>query len=158
MMNFNNSNNFPSTFFGNSNMGGVGGGIGGDKRKNLGHDFNQNQDDLLKFPPIKRTKALPLPSSNSTSNDVLTASELFGAGLPSSLAAAPVGGVGPTAMGGGAGGVGGTGGMSSTLQLDFDESTAPPPITASKEGQSTFNDNDVLSGRGGGTNVHPGTL
>lgn len=30
------------------------------------------------------------------------------------------------------------------------------PIPASKEGTSFFNDADVLSGRGGGTNVHPG--
>jgi hypothetical protein len=29
-------------------------------------------------------------------------------------------------------------------------------IPPSKEGLSVFNDNDVLSGRGGGTNVHPG--
>lgn len=32
----------------------------------------------------------------------------------------------------------------------------PDPIPASTEGTSTFNDADVLSGRGGGTNVHPG--
>jgi hypothetical protein len=32
----------------------------------------------------------------------------------------------------------------------------PPPIPAAKEGTSIFNDHDVLSGRGGGTNVHPG--
>lgn len=31
-----------------------------------------------------------------------------------------------------------------------------PCIPASNEGISTFADNDVLSGRGGGTNVHPG--
>ena len=32
----------------------------------------------------------------------------------------------------------------------------PDPIPAATEGTSTFTDNDVLSGRGGGTNVHPG--
>lgn len=32
----------------------------------------------------------------------------------------------------------------------------PAPIPPSKEGTSAFHDNDVLSGRGGGTNVHPG--
>lgn len=32
----------------------------------------------------------------------------------------------------------------------------PDPIPASTEGTSTFHDADVLSGRGGGTNVHPG--
>lgn len=32
----------------------------------------------------------------------------------------------------------------------------PAPVGASEEGMSYFNDNDVLSGRGGGTNVHPG--
>lgn len=32
----------------------------------------------------------------------------------------------------------------------------PAPVPASKEGTSFFNDQDVLSGRGGGTNVHPG--
>jgi hypothetical protein len=32
----------------------------------------------------------------------------------------------------------------------------PDPIPASTEGLSSFNDADVLSGRGGGTNVHPG--
>lgn len=32
----------------------------------------------------------------------------------------------------------------------------PSPIPASKEGTSFFNDADVLAGRGGGTNVHPG--
>ena len=34
--------------------------------------------------------------------------------------------------------------------------TGPAPVAASEEGVSYFNDNDVLSGRGGGTNVHPG--
>jgi hypothetical protein len=38
---------------------------------------------------------------------------------------------------------------------DNDES-APAPVSASKEGMNYFADNDVLSGRGGGTNVHPG--
>ena len=43
------------------------------------------------------------------------------------------------------------------LKLDDDnDSTAPAPVSASKEGMSYFADNDVLSGRGGGTNVHPG--
>ncbi len=42
------------------------------------------------------------------------------------------------------------------LKLDEDDGTAPAPVEASKEGISTFEDNDVLSGRGGGTNVHPG--
>jgi len=32
----------------------------------------------------------------------------------------------------------------------------PAPVAASTEGTSVFDDNDVLSGRGGGTNVHPG--
>jgi hypothetical protein len=32
----------------------------------------------------------------------------------------------------------------------------PAPIPPSKEGTPFFSDNDVLSGRGGGTNVHPG--
>ena len=32
----------------------------------------------------------------------------------------------------------------------------PAPVLPSKEGISVFHDNDVLSGRGGGTNVHPG--
>jgi hypothetical protein len=32
----------------------------------------------------------------------------------------------------------------------------PAPVPPSKEGTSIFSDNDVLSGRGGGTNVHPG--
>jgi len=42
-----------------------------------------------------------------------------------------------------------------TLKLD-DEEGAPDPVDASTEGISTFEENDVLSGRGGGTNVHPG--
>lgn len=36
------------------------------------------------------------------------------------------------------------------------DGSEPPPIPPSKEGIAVFNDNDVLSGRGGGTNVHPG--
>jgi len=32
----------------------------------------------------------------------------------------------------------------------------PAPVAASDEGIAFFNDEDVLSGRGGGTNVHPG--
>lgn len=43
-----------------------------------------------------------------------------------------------------------------TLVLNMDETNAPAPIPASSEGLSLFEDNDVLSGRGGGTNVHPG--
>jgi hypothetical protein len=42
------------------------------------------------------------------------------------------------------------------LTEDDNDSTAPAPVSASKEGMSYFADNDVLSGRGGGTNVHPG--
>jgi hypothetical protein len=37
-----------------------------------------------------------------------------------------------------------------------DDDSGPPPVPASEEGINYFNDNDVLSGRGGGTNVHPG--
>lgn len=43
-----------------------------------------------------------------------------------------------------------------TLKLGEDESNSPPPVEASEEGIEFFRDNDVLSGRGGGTNVHPG--
>ena len=51
-----------------------------------------------------------------------------------------------------------TGGTGISLELDPepDEGDAPAPVLASKEGQSFFGDNDVLSGRGGGTNVPPG--
>jgi len=42
------------------------------------------------------------------------------------------------------------------LKFDDDESNAPAPVGASKEGTACFEENDVLSGRGGGTNVHPG--
>ena len=43
------------------------------------------------------------------------------------------------------------------LKLDpSDQSSAPSPVAACKQGQIDFEDNDVLSGRGGGTNVHPG--
>jgi len=42
------------------------------------------------------------------------------------------------------------------LTLDTNETNDPPPILPSKVGQVTFDENDVLSGRGGGTNVHPG--
>lgn len=42
------------------------------------------------------------------------------------------------------------------LSLNMDESTAPAPVPACAVGMSTFDDNDVLSGRGGGTNIHPG--
>lgn len=41
------------------------------------------------------------------------------------------------------------------ISANADES-GPTPIPPSEEGLSYFNDNDVLSGRGGGTNVHPG--
>lgn len=37
-----------------------------------------------------------------------------------------------------------------------DRLSEPPTVPESKKGISTFSDNDVLSGRGGGTNVHPG--
>ena len=37
-----------------------------------------------------------------------------------------------------------------------DDDSGPAPIPASEVGVNNFNDNDVLSGRGGGTNVHPG--
>jgi hypothetical protein len=40
--------------------------------------------------------------------------------------------------------------------LKFDKEGEPAPVGPSKEGTSFFNDSDVLSGRGGGTNVHPG--
>lgn len=39
---------------------------------------------------------------------------------------------------------------------DDDDDSGPAPVIASKVGISCFNDYDVLSGRGGGTNVHPG--
>jgi hypothetical protein len=42
------------------------------------------------------------------------------------------------------------------LKLDFEDGTAPAPVEASKQGTTEIEDNDVLSGRGGGTNVHPG--
>ena len=38
----------------------------------------------------------------------------------------------------------------------MNDNDEPDPIPAATEGTSTFTDNDVLSGRGGGTNVHPG--
>jgi hypothetical protein len=41
------------------------------------------------------------------------------------------------------------------LNLNPDD-PGPAPVAASEEGTSIFADNDVLSGRGGGTNVHPG--
>jgi hypothetical protein len=37
-----------------------------------------------------------------------------------------------------------------------DQVTDPPFVPASEQGISTFAEHDVLSGRGGGTNVHPG--
>lgn len=43
----------------------------------------------------------------------------------------------------------------SAADADADDS-GPAPVPAAKEGTSVFNDFDVLSGRGGGTNVHPG--
>lgn len=46
----------------------------------------------------------------------------------------------------------------SHLNLNMDESTAPPPVLACRIGTSTINDDDVLSGRGGGTNVHTGEV
>jgi hypothetical protein len=45
---------------------------------------------------------------------------------------------------------------SETPGLDLNPATEPEPIAASTEGTTIFNDADVLSGRGGGTNVHPG--
>mmetsp|Transcript_37781 Transcript_37781/g.43159 ORF Transcript_37781/g.43159 Transcript_37781/m.43159 type:complete len:358 (+) Transcript_37781:53-1126(+) len=36
------------------------------------------------------------------------------------------------------------------------DDSGPTPVPPSEEGLSFFNDSDVLSGRGGGTNVHPG--
>ena len=44
----------------------------------------------------------------------------------------------------------------STGADEEDDGTGPAPVPPSKEGMNYFNDNDVLSGRGGGTNVHPG--
>jgi hypothetical protein len=43
-----------------------------------------------------------------------------------------------------------------TESLPNDDDSGPAPVLASAEGISYFHDNDVLSGRGGGTNVHPG--
>ena len=40
--------------------------------------------------------------------------------------------------------------------IQNDDDSGPAPVAASEEGMAYFNDNDVLSGRGGGTNVHPG--
>mmetsp|Transcript_28226 Transcript_28226/g.39720 ORF Transcript_28226/g.39720 Transcript_28226/m.39720 type:complete len:327 (-) Transcript_28226:296-1276(-) len=40
--------------------------------------------------------------------------------------------------------------------LNKSPETEPSPVAASEKGLDIFNDNDVLSGRGGGTNVHPG--
>lgn len=45
------------------------------------------------------------------------------------------------------------------IELKVDDGTPKPepaPVPASTEGTTVFNDQDVLSGRGGGTNVHPG--
>lgn len=39
---------------------------------------------------------------------------------------------------------------------EVDDIDDPASVAASNEGLSLFHDNDVLSGRGGGTNVHPG--
>ena len=41
-------------------------------------------------------------------------------------------------------------GRRTVSDIDFDETTAPAPVLPSKEGQLYFDDNDVLSGRGGG--------
>jgi hypothetical protein len=46
--------------------------------------------------------------------------------------------------------------IDSSLNFDPEDDSGPPAINASDEGVTTFNDYDVLSGRGGGTNVHPG--
>jgi len=42
------------------------------------------------------------------------------------------------------------------LNLEDDDPKAPAPVEASTTGTTFFEENDVLSGRGGGTNVHPG--
>jgi len=42
------------------------------------------------------------------------------------------------------------------LKGSGDDDSGPAPVYPSKEGTTIFNDADVLSGRGGGTNVHPG--
>jgi hypothetical protein len=44
----------------------------------------------------------------------------------------------------------------SAVALLSQEGNGPEPVAASEEGISCFKDSDVLSGRGGGTNVHPG--
>ena len=41
-------------------------------------------------------------------------------------------------------------GRRTVSNIDFDETTAPAPVLPSKVGQLYFDDNDVLSGRGGG--------
>jgi len=46
--------------------------------------------------------------------------------------------------------------ISMKLKLNDDDGPAPAPVEASMEGIENFRDNDVLSGRGGGTNVHVG--
>lgn len=46
-------------------------------------------------------------------------------------------------------------GISMELNLNPDDA-GPAPVPPSEEGTNIFADNDVLSGRGGGTNVHPG--
>lgn len=38
----------------------------------------------------------------------------------------------------------------------LEKDDGPPNVEPSTEGTAYFSDNDVLSGRGGGTNVHPG--
>lgn len=53
------------------------------------------------------------------------------------------------------GALGGAPAINLTLKFD-DDGNAPAPVDASKAGTDKFEENDVLSGRGGGTNVHPG--
>jgi hypothetical protein len=46
--------------------------------------------------------------------------------------------------------------ISMHLKFNDDDGLAPAPVEASQEGIENFRDNDVLSGRGGGTNIHVG--
>lgn len=45
--------------------------------------------------------------------------------------------------------------LRSSLLITDDDKDDPAAVAASTEGLAYFHDNDVLSGRGGGTNVHP---
>ena len=53
-------------------------------------------------------------------------------------------------------GVGGPTGLLKVADAADDDDDGIPPIPPSTEGTTIFGDSDVLSGRGGGTNVHPG--